>query len=135
MSKITTLVLAFSILEDDGANEDWAERIAAVNKYFDEQKRCGLVVPRNDDWYGGGKVLTHPLFVGSFNMLGIDGFIAHLRTIPWKYPAEVQLWVCKEEDDVFRTMFPLIQQHRRNFSDRNSRAVHSNHKITKNPKL
>ena|ERR1043165_4583585 len=108
MSVVTNVVLTFSILEDDGHNDDWAEIISSINKYFDEQGRRGfIVVPREMDWYGGNKVLEAPLFVGAFNHLGLEDFIEHLKTIKWEYPEEVQLWVKEQEDDVFRTVFPF----------------------------
>lgn len=103
MSVVTNTVLSFTASEsNDLDNRDVIERI---NQYFvgigDMQR---FVVPDNTDWYGGAKVLERPTFVAAFNYLDLDGLIAHLKTLPWRYPEHVQLCVCEQEDDDYRLL-------------------------------
>lgn len=97
MSYVTNVLLGFDVLEDEDA------RIAEVNTFFSvERHRRGLVsLEAPGDWYGGTKGFEHPLFVGAFNYFDEEGFLRHLRLLPWEYPEHVQVILCRQDDDVF----------------------------------
>lgn len=103
MSVVTNIVISFKASESD--TDDDRDVIERVNQYFvavDDRQR--FVVPDNKDWYGGAKCLERPTFIGAFNYLDLDGLIAHLKTMPWRYPEHVQLFVCEQEDDDYRLL-------------------------------
>lgn len=102
MSYVTNVILHIGILE----NKD--QKIEEVNTYFLDRDIYPLIsvvdekLPR--DWYGGDKRLECNLYLGAFNYLYLDEFIAHLRTIQWKDPESLQLIIKEREDDKFRVI-------------------------------
>jgi hypothetical protein len=83
-------------------------KLAEVNRYFEGRCR-GLVSVEDpslpDAWYGGNKYLEACLFIGAFDnrcLQGLDGFLAHLRSIRWECPESVQVFVLEQDDDRFR---------------------------------
>ncbi len=100
MSNVTNVILHIGILE----NRD--QKIEEVNRYFQKDDIYPLVsvvdekLPR--DWYGGSKRLECNLYLGAFNYLGLDEFLAHLRTIQWEEPESLQLIIKEQGDDKFR---------------------------------
>lgn len=103
MSRVTNIVLSFGASETNiGDDKDVIER---VNKFFIDDKQR-FVVPVNDDWYGGSKFLERPTYVGAFNCLDLNGLIMHLSHMTWQWPKNVQLFVCEQEDNEYRLIYP-----------------------------
>src|SRR5262249_51788655 len=78
--------------------------LAQVNAFFSEGTGFVSVedaqLPRG--WYGGTKYLEASLAQGAFNHLDLDALVAHLRTIEWPNPEDVQLLVREQEAGRFR---------------------------------
>lgn len=101
MSMVANVILAYSIADDDGETQQ-QELLARINRFFRDGE--GFTEPG----YGGTKALEHPTFIAAFNHLDLDGFIAHLKTIEWKEPEHVQLFVCEQEDDSYTLISPCL---------------------------
>jgi polynucleotide 5'-kinase involved in rRNA processing len=104
MSWVSNCVLSFS------ATERATERLEEVNRFFKEPEKGFVSV---DDvrlpkgWYGGGKSLETPLYVGAFDFLPEQKFIAYLADgVKWQVPESVQLIIKRENDDVFEVICP-----------------------------
>ena len=105
MGSVTNVILSFSIQEDED------DRIKEVNEFFNNGKESKLVsadFQRNltyqgdrKIWYGGSKFLTTPLFVGAYNYLDTAGLIKHLKSVNWKSPEDVQLFLKRDESNKF----------------------------------
>jgi len=102
MSHVTNVVLSFSVGEPEG--EDDRDVIGRVNKFFSDGG--GFVLPADHDWYGGSKFLERPTYVAAFNYLSLGHFIEHLKSLPWRFPEYVQLFVCEQDDDEYRLIYP-----------------------------
>ena len=103
MSEVTNVILSFSVSETDV--EDDSDVISRVNEFFvDDGQR--FIIPANDDWYGGQKVLERPTYVGAFNYFHLQEFIDFIKKMSWKYPEMVQVIVCGQEDDEYTTFWP-----------------------------
>lgn len=106
MSHVDNAILTFSILEesfdlDHEAADHWP-LMDKINAWLRENaggQQFGPELGSVQDAYGGHKALEAPLFVAAFNYLPEDEFLAFLRTLPWKYPDEVQYIVQREHDD------------------------------------
>lgn len=98
MSVVTNVILSFSASEID-LDDDYLDVIARVNKFFP----VGAGFKRSvDETAGGTKHMERPTFCGAFNYLDLEGFSKHLSNLPWKYPENVQLFVCEQDDEVYR---------------------------------
>jgi hypothetical protein len=105
MSYVSNVILSFSIGEGD-SERDHADVIERVNEYFARESKNGFRIPEHNDWYGGSKTLERPTFIGAFNYIGLDDFLDHLRTLPWKEPESVQVIICDQHDDEYRIIYP-----------------------------
>jgi hypothetical protein len=96
MSNVTNLILHIGIAEDEN------QKIAEVNMFFDDQRPLVSIKDESlpDGWYGGTKHLECNLYVGAFNYLNLERFVAHLKTIRWGEPEALQL-IKEEGDDWF----------------------------------
>ena len=107
MSRVTNLILTFSGLEDEN-------QIDIVNQFFVNNKeelshQTGLTSIHDsslpDCWYGGkAKGFEKSLYLGAYNWFDLPGFLNHLKSIPWRWPETVQLLVCGQDDDVFKSL-------------------------------
>ena len=103
MSVVTNLVLCLGVSDGESAGR----KIEEVNRYFADSCK-GLVsvddpaLPRG--WYGGSKFLEADLYIGAFNHLDLQAFIGHIRSIRWKQPDCVQVFVKEQDDDRFRLL-------------------------------
>lgn len=105
MSRVTNVILAHGDLGNPEA------RTEQINKFFaneDGSPGGGFVHVEDkglpNGWYGGTKFLECELLLGAFNYLNLDKLIAHLRTIQWTFPDNVQLIVKGQDDDRFTTI-------------------------------
>lgn len=85
MSYITQVIVTASIYEKETVafcfGDQWLKRV--------------------DQHAGGGKVFTSPVWMGAINYLDLDDFIDGLKKGVWKEPEHVQLFIRKEDDDLF----------------------------------
>jgi hypothetical protein len=91
MSVVSNVILSFDAREGEEA------RLNEVNAYLGE----GHTHFQGLEDYAGSKFLERPTFVGAFNYLGVERFIAHIREVKWQYPENVQLFICDQEDIVY----------------------------------
>lgn len=93
MSSVTNIILT--------ARGDADRALDEINSYFiaehDGQKLLSI-----EGRVSGGKALEIGLFVGAFNYLHLDAFIAHLRIVHWGPGGweHVRLFVKRQQDDV-----------------------------------
>lgn len=102
MSLVTNAILCFSITNGETVSEE------AINRFANEPTGCEgqRFVSCNDPklprgWYGGSKMLECEVYIAAFNYMDVEGWIAHLRSLPWRYPEDVQLFLKEQDDDVF----------------------------------
>jgi len=103
MSRVTNLILTFSVGEDE------FKCIQAINNYRYRNLKMNLVsVDFNKDmekgitWYGGTKFMEARIYMGAFNYLEIDDFRNYLRTLDWENRDLVQLIIKEQDDDKFK---------------------------------
>lgn len=108
MSYVTNLLLHISMIENEQT------RMQEVNTYFHQRETRPLIsvsdesIPRG--WYGGDKYLECHLYLGAYNYLHLDEFIAHLKSIEWEEPEAVQVIVKEQSDDMFRIIQVFPEQ-------------------------
>lgn len=100
MSQVTDVILTFGCSEAD--LDDDSDVLQRINKFFEIIGHYDrFVIPTNNDWYGGSKVIADTLLIGAFNYFRLDEFVKYLRALPWQYPENLQLLVREEDDDKF----------------------------------
>ncbi len=101
MSDVTDVILSWAphVFDDE---EDAAALLQQVNQSKAFKGQQGFVLINAEECYGGSRWLGMNIAIGAFNYLDLEGLIAHLRTLQWKFPETVQLMVCGELDDKFR---------------------------------
>ena len=99
MSEVTSVLLAFSILEDADA------RLQEVNGWLAEADQLPLGdVWRTDGAIGGGKRMESPLYAGAYDGFDLAGFLGFLRTVVWSQPDQVQVIVHGQHDTRWRVI-------------------------------
>jgi hypothetical protein len=102
LSVVTNLILHLGLADEDKIND--------INRFFQRGEDPdywpqGLTsvsdpsLPKG--WYGGNKYLEVRLFIGAYNHLDLQAFLAHLRRIEFSWPRYVQLMVCEQESSRF----------------------------------
>lgn len=95
MSRVTTCILSCNSFEDRRIME-------RINDWLKEW--CHLPFTR-DVWeigfegLGGEKNIIPSLYVAGFNYFHRDEFVAFLKTLPWRYPEEVQFFARPEREE------------------------------------
>ncbi|WP_431727377.1 hypothetical protein [Verrucosispora sp. TAA-831] len=89
----------------------WLEREAprraeaSPNAYGDEARGVGalrsLTDPESHQW-GGGKNPECEVWAGALNHADLDTLLTHIRTMPWRYPQRVQVFLMDQEESYFR---------------------------------
>jgi len=106
MSYVCDTILKFSILENKN------NVMEQVNSFFDDGDYFVMLdseaLPAEArHWYGGSKAFQTPIAIGAFNYLDLPRLKEHLRNkVNWKYPKEVQLIYCNEDDFGFQIWEP-----------------------------
>ncbi len=104
MSNVTNAILSFNLSDEHNVSVD------AINAIFVNGLRVQRGFVSVDDpslpsaWYGGSKMLETPILIAAFNHVNTDDILAHLRTLPWRYPEDVQLMVKRQESDRFEIL-------------------------------
>ena len=109
MSVVTNIILSFSIGE-----EEYADNAYVLMKYVNEFLIANHHHPLGaclDGWskcacVGGEKNLETPVFVGAFNYFDSEDFVGFLKTLPWLEPECVQVFIQKQEEDIFTLINP-----------------------------
>jgi hypothetical protein len=96
---VSNVILAWGLERDalEAVNRFWPDGTGLVSV---DDDRCPM------GWYGGTKMLECHLAIGAFNYLDLEGLRAHLETVPWRYPEDVQLMVKGQWSDRF-TVYEL----------------------------
>lgn len=111
MSWVTNAILCLSIKNGDEVTE------AQINAFADKPSICkgqkfvscdSPSLPRG--WYGGSKMLECDIYIAAFNYMDVAGWIAHLRSLPWPQPNQVQLFLREQDDDIFTERLQKNQQ-------------------------
>lgn len=90
MSYVTNVILKLPVLE--------AEKINQINSFFPAHHGFLRGI---EEICGGTKVFEQPVYLAAFNYFDLDGFIAHVKSIHWDSPEEIQIFVCGQNDEVF----------------------------------
>ena len=103
MSRVTNLILG-AFESDESRPPRW---LVEVNSFFERDAQAGL--GHMDERpgaaaYGGSKFLERDVAIGAFNYLLLAEFLDHLRGVKWENPGDVQVIVCEQDDDRFRTI-------------------------------
>jgi hypothetical protein len=53
-------------------------------------------------WYGGTKYIEGEIFIGAYNHLNLDEFVAFMKTVQWESPQNVRLFVKEQNDLTFK---------------------------------
>ncbi len=94
-------------------DSDEDEVVDEINKIIMEEsggKNLGFFSLTDSDlhkerWYNGCKSLEYNLYLGVFNYLsGDDVAKLLLENFTWNLYDFIQMWVCDEEDECFRTI-------------------------------
>lgn len=101
MSYVTNVILATCI--DDGGSDDEHPNVDALNTWL--EKRWGKLTQVNQLANEGGKAIECDIFIGAFNYLDVEGFVAAFRAIPWEMPESAQLLMKTEQEEQF-AMYP-----------------------------
>jgi hypothetical protein len=109
MSYVTNVLLSFSVMEDsyETDGEDIYSIMTLVNTWLME-RGYGAFGQHVDHVSGGHKHLETPLFAAGFNMFDLGDFLDMLRTLPWKEPSNVQVFVQEQDEDKFRIIEPCV---------------------------
>lgn len=98
MSTVTSMILSFSVLEDEEARMEEVEA-------FSEDTTWTAVDTTH------GKCMELPVFLLAANGWDLEGFGLHLRkNVRWEEPQSVRLYVCGQQEDAFREVCipPLV---------------------------
>lgn len=110
MSEVTNIILHFSILEDN-VDPNWPQEdnfilIRKINEWL-TQEEYGKFTEAKDKF--NTKHLEAPIFVAAFNMFELDKFIKFIKSLPWRCPECVQIFIQRQDD----CKFALIELKRR----------------------
>lgn len=104
MSKVTNVILIFSIMEDQPDDSKVHPVLAELNKSLDGAKHYVRFEPfdfPHDNASTGTKAMETNICLGGFNYLDLPHLITCVKAAPWKEPEHVQLFVMEDDDDVF----------------------------------
>lgn len=76
-----------------------------INEYFPTDDSCsGGKLEDIGDYAGGTKSLEAIVLVGAFNYLTTDEMIKHIRSLPWRKPDNVRIFVQEQDADRFEAV-------------------------------
>lgn len=102
MSYVTNVILATWI--DDGGSDDKHPNVNILNAWL--EKRWGKLTQVNQlATNNSGKVMECDIFMGAFNYLDVEGFVAAFRAIPWEMPESAQLLMKTEQEKQFKMFY------------------------------
>lgn len=109
---MTNIVLAFSFSEDHTFHTESARGddfdysvMASINTWLSAHD-FGTFGRDVDAVTGGTMHLETPMYAAAFNYFDLSGFLDMLRSVGWKYPSCVQLFVQEQDDERFRLIEP-----------------------------
>lgn len=96
MSVVSNVVFSFHISDD--------HIMEKINSWLQENDYG--VFSNVDIVSGGRKHLETPLFAAAFNYFNLENFCNFVRSLKWKHPNCVQIFIQEQEDDKFRLIEP-----------------------------
>ena len=94
MSHVTDTILTFGILEEE------LEAIRSVNEWLEPQSFVLTSAHANQaEISGGSKALQSNIALAAFNYRSDEELVAAVRQYAWEFPAEVHLFVKRENDE------------------------------------
>ena len=108
MSNVTNVLLSFSVMEEkvQGWDSDSPYILMNTINAWLMERSYGAFGQDVDHVSGGHKHLETPLYAAGFNYFNLDDFLNMLRTLPWKEPENVQVFVQEQDEDKFRLIEP-----------------------------
>ncbi len=103
MSYVTRIMLSFSIGEESQKDADgdfWFPIMEKINIWLIE-KRKGQFSENIGKFSGGDKEQETPIFVGAFDCLPIEEFLAFVFSQKWRGPENVQVFIQKKGEQRF----------------------------------
>lgn len=105
MSRVTNVILTWSIMEDDNVIGEINEVVRQANDRGQRFVSCkDPSLP--DGWYGGSKMLETNIAIAAFNYFGPSEVIDALTLVKWQEPENVRVMIC-DQDDLAFTMHEL----------------------------
>lgn len=110
MSVVTNVILSFSSMEeyldDDKGNEIYPV-METINEWLKKNNHIAFSTDISlKDVIGGEKWFETPLFIAAFNYFDCGAFIEYLKSLVWKEPSCVQVFVQEQDEDIF-TLYNL----------------------------
>ena len=108
MSVVTNVILTFAILEDED-RENHYTIVDKINEWMEKeygQTFNGNLWEVGNEAVGGAKNIETPLYIAAFNYLDTEGFVEHLKGLPWLEPENVQMFIQEQDDERF-TVYTL----------------------------
>lgn len=99
MSVVTNVLLSFDILENE------AEVVDEINGWLSSHHQ-GYFKDLTEAC-GGSKAMEIPVYGAAFNYLDVKALLAFIRTLKFKEPQNVQLFVCQQEEEKFTLIQPF----------------------------
>lgn len=90
MSNVTDIILVHHCGEEE------YNQVACLNQYLTTHEN-GKKLYDVTDYGTNGKVMQHHVWIGAFNYLDRDSFMAEFRSLAWDFPDQVILTICEEE--------------------------------------
>jgi len=97
MSRVTSIILTFSVLENDEQ-----KRVNEVNMYQISPTSFVDLKSIEDSeldevWYGGSKYLNGSIYMGAYDDINVKDFLHHVfENVFWEEPEEVILFIHDE---------------------------------------
>ena len=100
MSRVTNVILYVPTLEEEEYEDGPIVPVVALNRLLAAED-YKTAFERVDQYAGGGKVFEATIFMAAFNYAATYELLRLIRSQPWTYPDEVQVFVKEEDDDGF----------------------------------
>ncbi len=94
MSYVTNVMLTHDFLEPPGVRKMLWSTVVAEKQTLRENTAVDA------DGWGGSKFPEIDLWCGAFNYLDLYDFLAWVKSLPWRYPRAVQVFVQDQEEDM-----------------------------------
>lgn len=98
MSTVTNVLLCMS-------HDDAETKIPEINSFFKNPAQAFRQEPIREDC-GGTKCMEANVFPAAFNGLDLMAFCTHLMMMGWSNRDEVQLFYCRQDEDIFSEWRP-----------------------------
>lgn len=107
MSWVTDIILIFNHFEDCVEHDDGRDThplVDQINDWLSARDKGTLACL--DCHAGGRHPMTANVYGGAFNGFDVEGFLAMLRSLPWREPQHVQV-LTQDEGEYELSLFEL----------------------------